>query len=170
MSSKPFTFAPAGHTAGGQVLGCCFLLPSWFHSWTWSLKQISVTYSVCFHNIQVGDNIPAYFHICTSEITGRKGGTGGGGNLVGYNHSLTQGKCLCTSPRIHSRKTWAKLACRDNIIHFMDAKFNHLKLKNSCTPADPRPHISWTSTGRRMFSTFQACPWMEESKKNLSGI
>lgn len=104
-SSKTFMFAPAGHTAGGQVLGCCSLLPSWFHSWTWSLKQISVTYSVSFHNIQVGDNIPAYFHICTSEITGRKGGTGGGGNLVGYNHSLTQGKCLCTSPRIHSRKT-----------------------------------------------------------------
>ncbi|XP_040453926.1 uncharacterized protein LOC121090043 [Falco naumanni] len=33
------------------------------------------------------------------------------------------------------------------------------------TPTDPGPYIIWTSTGRRMFSAFQACSRVEESKK-----
>ncbi|XP_049687466.1 LOW QUALITY PROTEIN: uncharacterized protein C1orf100 homolog [Accipiter gentilis] len=49
-----------------------------------------------------------------------------------------------------------------------DLPYLNTSHESKYTPTDPRPHIIWTSTGRKMFSTFQACTSVEESKKNLS--
>ncbi|XP_054050769.1 uncharacterized protein C1orf100 homolog [Rissa tridactyla] len=38
-----------------------------------------------------------------------------------------------------------------------DLPYHNSSHENKYTPKDPGPRIIWTSTGRRMFSTFQAC-------------
>lgn len=57
MSSKPFTFAPAGHRTEGKLLGCWFPLPSWLQLNT-KLEKIPVTYSIPT-TLRLGDNIPS---------------------------------------------------------------------------------------------------------------